>query len=97
MIWKLAALWLVVGAAILLLVVPTETVTVKVDLPPEAAAAGAAPPTEEQVQTTTAYVVGVTRAVMIAIPLLLGAWLTRRIVTRDRARKAATDEHHTDP
>lgn len=87
MIWKLAALWLVVGAVILLLVIPTATVTVKFDLPPEAAAAQAAPPTEEQVRTTSAYVVGVTRALLIAIPLGLGAWLTRRIVTRDRARK----------
>jgi hypothetical protein len=84
MIWKLAALWLVVGAAVLLLVVPTSTVTVKFDLPPEAAGAPAAPPTDEQLHATSAYVVGVSRAVMIAIPLLLGAWLTRRIVTRDR-------------
>ena len=88
MIWKLAALWLVVGAVILLLVVPTATVTVRFDLPPEAAGAPAARPTEEQAHATNAYVVGVTRAVLIAIPLLLGAWLTRRIVARDRARKA---------
>ena len=95
MIWKLAALWLVVGAVILLLVVPTSTVTVRIDLPPGPESAQAAPPSDEQVQTASAYVIGVTRALLIAIPLALGAWLTRRIVTRAQARKTPAVDHPT--
>jgi hypothetical protein len=96
MIWKLAALWLVVGAVILLVVVPTSTVTVRFDLPPGPDGAPVSPPSDDQVRAASAYVIGVTQALLIAIPLAIGAWLTRRIVTRARARKAAAQEPHLD-
>lgn len=93
MIRKLTVLWLVIGVLIALMFLPAATVSVKLDLPPDPSGAAAARPSPEELHTVSSYLIGISYAVMIAIPLAIGAWLTRRIVSRAQARRATGEDH----
>jgi hypothetical protein len=80
--WKLAGLAVVTTALIVLLTVPTTTVTVKLDYPP-----GTTPPSpgaEAQVSAAVTWMSAAIMATMILAVIGLLVWLVRRILRNGR-------------
>ncbi len=77
--WKLGALAAVTAAILFFLLAPTATMTVKVDLPPEAHRVSVT-----QVQSVVEGTIWITEAVMVVAVLGIAGWIAWRIVRHHR-------------
>jgi hypothetical protein len=77
--WKLGCVAVIATAVLAILLWPTRTITISIDLPP-----GVDAPPPSQIETISPFVTMAVSALMVAVVVAIAGWVAWRIVRHHR-------------